>query len=462
MNILMMTNTYTPIVGGLERSVRDFSEEYRRRGHRVLIVAPEFDGMPERERDVLRIPAIQKFNGSDFSVKLPVPRILTKALMEFQPDLIHAHHPFLIGNTALRLAHTRELPLVFTHHTLFEQYTHYLPIDTPAIERFVVELSTGYANLCDQVFAPSHSVAKLLEERDVTTPIAVVPTGVDVQRFASGRRVEGRTALRIGRNALVVGHVGRLAPEKNLGFLARAMARFLTSEPAARCLVVGQGPSEDEIRQVFAEAGVADRLVMPGVLKGQDLIDAYHAMDLFAFASQSETQGLVVAEAMAVGIPVVAVDAPGVRDVVRNGWNGRLLPSEILEEFVTALRWVAHLKPARYRALVKAARATAEELSMERCADLALGLYRSLLAKNLVERRLVEENPWTRALHRMRAEWEVLKTVTKATTAAMATRTQSEPVLPARQARQLHVPQERIRILRGLPVVRSRCITRQR
>jgi glycosyltransferase involved in cell wall biosynthesis len=165
MNIVMVTNTYSPHVGGVARSVAAFSAEYRRLDHRVLIVAPEFAGMPENETDVVRIPSIQNFNGSDFSVVLPVTGLLTESLDAFKPEIVHAHHPYLLGMTALRIARYRELPLVFTHHTLYEQYTHYVPGDSPTLQRFVIELATHYANLTDQVFAPSESIASLIKER---------------------------------------------------------------------------------------------------------------------------------------------------------------------------------------------------------------------------------------------------------------------------------------------------------
>jgi len=127
MNILMMTNTFTPHVGGVARSVQSFANGYRKRGHRVLVVAPEYENMPGKETDVIRVPAIQHFNRSDFSMVLPIPGFLTAAIEKFSPDIVHAQHPFLIGGTAIRVAHTHELPLVFTHHTMYEQYTHYVP-----------------------------------------------------------------------------------------------------------------------------------------------------------------------------------------------------------------------------------------------------------------------------------------------------------------------------------------------
>ncbi|NNG03042.1 MAG: glycosyltransferase [Inquilinus sp.] len=418
MNILMMTNTYSPHVGGVARSVERFAAAYRRRGHEVLVVAPEFEDMPRGETGVLRIPAIQNFNGSDFSVVLPVSLLLVSALDRFRPDIVHAHHPFLIGATAVRVASSRGLPLVFTHHTLYERYTHYVPGDSPALQRFVIDLSTSYANLCDQIFAPSRTIADLLRRRGVTAPISEVPTGLDLAAFHGGDGTRFRTRYDIPADAFLVGHIGRLAPEKNLAFLARAVVRFLRATPTARFAVVGGGPSEAAIRAIFAAAGLADRLVLTGTLTGDALVDAYRAMDVFAFASQSETQGMVLTEAMACGVPVVAVDAPGVREVVRDGENGRLLPVEDEAVFSAALADLAGRDTAALEAMQRSAEKTAEAFAIDRCADLALGLYRQCLDREVQQQRR-DETPWERAMRLITAEWELLKGVAGATGAAL-------------------------------------------
>ncbi len=429
MNIVMATNTYLPHVGGVARSVEAFTTEYRRRGHRVLVVAPEFPHMPPRERDVVRIPAIQNFNGSDFSVVLPVPGRLREALDRFAPEIVHAHHPYLLGMTALRIARYRNLPLVFTHHTRYEEYTHYVPLNSPALKRFVIELATRYANLCDQVFAPSRSIAELLKTRGVTTPVAVVPTGVEIGRFARGDGPRLRAALGIPRDALVVGHVGRLAPEKNLHFLAEAVAAFLKTEPRARFLVVGKGPSEADIRSVFAEAGLAARLHSAGILQTPRLADAYHAMDLFAFASKSETQGMVLTEAMAAGLAVVALDAPGVRDVVQDRHNGRLLDTETVTAFVQALAWVASRSPVQRQALRSAALATAQSFSLERTADLALGRYQALRSRTRGAKAEADAE-WERVLNLVKAQWEITKGLAEAAGVALGVAEPPEPEGP--------------------------------
>lgn len=418
MNILIFTNTFTPHVGGVARSVEAFTEEYRKRGHRVLVVAPEFPDMPQDEVDVVRISAIQNFNASDFSVVLPIHPALSETIDAFRPDIVHSQHPFLLGMTAVRIARHRGLPLVFTHHTLYEQYTHYVPGDSPALKRFAIELATRYANLTDQVFAPSESIRDLLQQRGVTTPIAVVPTGVRLENFAHGDGPAFRRQMGIPEDAFVVGHLGRLAPEKNLEFLAQAVADFVGSHPHAHFLVIGSGPSETAMREVFARAGLEARLHVAGILQQQELADALHAMNVFAFASTSETQGMVLSEAMAAALPVVALDAPGAREVVRDRHNGRLLQDATPAAFSTALQWVAGLPAESLRDLKQAARDTAEAFSMARSADKALACYEALKSGTAADSG-EDESAWEEVMTAIKTEWDILKSVAGAGDAAL-------------------------------------------
>lgn len=413
MNIVLITNTFTPHVGGVARSVERFAEEYRKKGHRVLVVAPQFPKTPQKEVDVVRIPAIQNFNTSDFSVALPLSANLSETLDSFQPDIVHSQHPFLLGMTAVRIVRCRRLPLVFTHHTLYEQYTHYVPGDSPALKRFVIELATRYANLCDQVFAPSDSIRDLIRERGVESPVAVIPTGVKVEDFANGDGLAFRLQLGIPKNAVIIGHVGRLAPEKNLEFLAESTAAYLKSNGQAYFLVVGCGPSEKAIRQIFAKNKLEERLHFCGILEPVQLANALAAMDLFAFASKSETQGMVLTEAMAAGLPVVAIDAPGVREVVKDKVNGRLIAEETVAAFSSALQWVISRSPDQLRDLNQAARNTAENFSLSQTADRALAVYQSLKAKSS-HQSIEGEKGWQQIIALIKAEWDIIKSVAQA------------------------------------------------
>lgn len=419
MNIVMVTNTYLPHVGGVARSVEGFRRHYLALGHRVLVIAPMFEGVPENEEGVVRLPAIQNFNGSDFSVRVPVPGLLGAPLDEFKPDIVHSHHPYLMGDTAQRIAAARNLPLVFTHHTMYELYTHYVPANASALARFVKSLATGYANMCDCVIAPSASTAKILKRRGVVTPIAIVPTGVETSEYATGNGRAFRKARGIPAKAFLVGHVGRLAPEKNLGFLARSVARFLEDSPEARLLVVGSGPSEQAMRDLFEREGLTARLHFAGSLQGQELVDAYHAMDVFAFASKSETQGMVLTEAMAAGIPVVALAAPGAREVVEDGQNGRLLPKASAQSYARALAWIKGLSAARRRSLATHARRTARGFALRDCAKRSLARYELAIANRNAARQGEEDGGWAKALRVLEAEWALWKNVAIAASEAL-------------------------------------------
>ncbi len=406
MNILMMTNTYVPHVGGVARSVLAFSQMLRKMGHRVLVVAPTFEGSPPDEIDVIRLPAIQHFNGSDFSVRLPIPGLLSTALDAFQPDIVHSHHPFLVGDAALGVATLRDLPLVFTHHTMYEQYTHYVPGDSPAMKRFAVRMATEYANLCDHVIAPSESIAQILKRCGVSVPTTVIPTGVDSKRFSRGNGSSARTRYNIPSDAFIVGHVGRLAPEKNLSFLARAVAAFLQCNANAHFFVAGVGPSEPEIMGLFAERGLSKRLHIVGVLPDVQLANAYHAMDVFAFASRSETQGLVLVEAMVAGVPVVAIDASGVREVVVNNENGWLLPHQDETAFSEALLTIATLGATERAVLSRTCRETARAFSLKYSTQRLLSLYEKTIETSPREQPR-EHSKWRQTLRFLEMEWKL-------------------------------------------------------
>jgi 1,2-diacylglycerol 3-alpha-glucosyltransferase len=411
MKICMMTNTYLPHVGGVARSTSTFAEEYRKMKHKVLVIAPEFEGkaLPKRQASLVeRVAAIQKFNGSDFSVRLPMAAALSDRLDAFAADVIHAHHPFLLGDTALRVGANKNVPVIFTHHTRYEDYTHYVPFDSPTLKDIAINLSTEFANLCDGVIAPSESIAKLIKKRGVKTPVAVVPTGIDVKSFAAGNGQRFRRKFKIPASVFVVGHVGRLAPEKNLGYLTRAVALFLKTVPDARFLVVGGGPSEEEMKKICEEQGVAKQLVFAGKHTGRALHDAYCAMDVFAFASFSETQGMVLAEAMAAGLPAVALNASGVREVVRDGENGFLLPARApVKTFAQHLTRL-HAEPALRKKFVLAARATAEDFSQEHCAQLAVDFYEKIRRATRRKRLVTSANPLGTLFDRVAIEWNLL------------------------------------------------------
>ncbi len=410
----MLTNTYLPHVGGVARSVSGLAQGLLDRGHKVLVVAPEFPGSPEIEKNVIRIAALQRFAGSDFSMPLPLTWPLSDAIEEFEPEIVHAHHPFLLGDTALRVAAGYQLPIVFTYHTRYELYGHYVAQDSEWLKRLVLSLAHGYCDLCDHVIAPSSSIARHLTDHGVIAPITVVPTGIDVATFAAGQRERGRKRWNLPPDAFVAGHVGRLAPEKNLGYLADALILFLHQHPKAHVLVTGDGASKAMMQNAFASAGFEHRVRFTGILTGEALHDAYACQDVFVFSSTSETQGLVLVEAMATGSPVLALDAPGVREVMRNHVNGRLLPEEAdAAAFADALHGLAHLSRQDWASMRKAAIRTADDFSTDRCLDRTLNLYRQV-ANSQSTQKQSDDSAWDYARRRLEREVDIVSNIANA------------------------------------------------
>ncbi|MEQ1407298.1 glycosyltransferase [Neorhizobium sp. Rsf11] len=430
MNIVMFTNTFTPHVSGVANSVASLSAGLREMGHRVLVIAPEFPDMPAREADVVRVPAIERFNKTDFSLPLPLIGPLQEVLDEFRPDIVHSHHPFLLGDAALRVAAERQLPVIYTYHTRYELYGHYIATDVPPLGKLVLSLMLGYCDLCDAVIAPSESMAAFLVKNGVETPVHVIPSGIDPDRFGNGDFSRGRAAAGIPEKAFCAGHVGRLAPEKNLTYLSQAVKRFLISEPDAHFLVVGNGEMKDSLAAQFSSSGLSDRVHFAGVLRGQDLADAYAAMDVFAFSSLSETQGMVLAEAMTAGVPVVALDAPGAREMVRDRQNGRLLPTNAsTSEFEHALHWLFSRRAGDRRALANKARRTALAFDRKVTIGKTLSLYRgAVLSRSLVNR--MDDRAWQAASRRIATDWEILRNFGQAVKDALVERDDDKQTTP--------------------------------
>jgi glycosyltransferase involved in cell wall biosynthesis len=408
MNIAMFTNAYKPIVGGQERSVEIFTEDLRNAGHQVLVVTLSMPGAEESDETTFRLPAVKEVGNTPFSIKLPIPAGLPDRLDAFQPDIIHSHHPFMLGDTALRVARRRGRPLVFTHHTLYERYVYLFNRESDIFRQIAMSIATEYANLCDVVVAPTHSIKHVIRERGVVAPIEVIPTGIDIALYSSGDGAAFRQRYGIPEHVFVLGYLGRVVEAKNMSFLAKAAASFLQQHEEARFLIAGDGESREPVEHGLEEAGVADRVIFTGEIEGRSVADAYAAMDLFAFASTTDTQGIVIIESLCAGVPVVALDATGVRDIVQNGHNGLLLrqdctPQEFAGELLCICRDEDRL--ARWR---ESARERAADFAHDQCAEQLMKTYRHLI-RHPKAVKPESPQPWQELQQRFAAEWELFR-----------------------------------------------------
>ncbi len=328
MRIALFTNNYLPFCGGVTISVEALRRGLEARDHDVWVFGPRFAGAVDVSPRIIRYPSIPASTYPEFPLAVPYSRRIARLARGLDFDVFHAHHPFLLGPAARRLARRQRRPVVFTYHTRYEKYAHYVPFTPRLVQAAAIALSRRFASRADAVIAPSAVIRDELRGRGVRTPIAVIPTGVDLERFRPGDREAARRALALdGREAILL-YVGRLDREKSVGRVLLAFEHVASTIPHARLVLVGQGTEAERLRGVARALAVGDRIRFEGVRPHDALAPWYQAADVFLFASETETQGLVLAEAAACGLPAVAVSAPGCDEVVRDGETGLLTKSD--------------------------------------------------------------------------------------------------------------------------------------
>jgi 1,2-diacylglycerol 3-alpha-glucosyltransferase len=368
LRIALFTECYRPIQNGVVAAVDALSGALRARGHEVLCITPTMPGYREADMSVVRVPSLPLPTSTAYRLTLPLlPRRAVERMP--RPSIVHAHSVFVTGWMGMRAARRFRTPLVFTYHTRLEDYVHYVPFEARMTRSAAVGLTRAYANVADAVIVPTPAMETHLRAIGVTSRIDVVPSGIDVGFFAGGRRREDvRARFGVAPGETMVLMVGRLAKEKNLELALAAFAALRM--PAAKLVIVGDGPEREHLAASAARAGIAQSAHFAGELPRAELPDAYGSADVFLFTSRSETQGLVLAEALAAGLPVVAVDAPQTRDVL--GDAGSVVAADA-ERLADALR--AALSTAR----PPTDPAAAARFDTRRLVDRIIALYVSLL-----------------------------------------------------------------------------------
>lgn len=369
MRVGIFTNAYRPIISGVVNSVDLIRKGLLAQGHTPFIFAPRFPGYREPHAGVHRSCSLSLSRQVQFPLPCPWSPGRSALIRRLNLDVMHTHHPFLLGRTALGFGK----PVVFTFHTQYEQYAHYIPLPgklvRAAARHFVVE----YASRCDLVICPSPVLRELLE-RDyrIATRIEVLPNAIDLSSFEGVDGSETRRALGFGPEDVVALYAGRMGLEKNLEFLLRAFARVRA--PRARLVIVGDGPVLGQLKALAASLEVP--VTFTGRVDYRAMPRLYAAADFFAMSSVTEVKPLVVLEAMASGLPVVAVAACGTQDTVTHGHDGYLSP-HAQDEF-TAIFERAFSSPEALSAMGSAARETARSFSIEPYTRRLVELYASL------------------------------------------------------------------------------------
>ena len=321
MRVGIFSECYHPIKNGVVASIDALCEGLRARGHDAIVLAPSVRA--GRHPPSVRIPSLPLPTRTAYRLVLPLLGAEQVARVK-SLSLIHTHSPFVTGWMGVRYARRFGLPLVFTYHTQLEEYAHYVPFERTTTRRAASTLTRTYANLTDTVIVPTAAMEARLRALGVVAPIAVIPTGIDVESFARGvPNPDLKSALGLAGDVRLLLCVSRLAREKNLELAFAALAAL--DDPGVHLVVAGDGPQRGALASAARAAGLDGRIHFLGHVDREELPGLYASCDAFVFSSTTETQGLVLAEALVAGIPVVAVDTPQTRDVL--GGSGRLVPA---------------------------------------------------------------------------------------------------------------------------------------
>lgn len=387
MNLLMLSDVYFPRVNGVSTSIRTFARSLARMGHAVTVVAPDYgeaSGQQAHDGDgafeVIRLPSrVIFFDPEDRLVRAGALRRAEAELARRDWDAIHIHTPFRAHSLGVRLARAGGWPTVETYHTYFEEYVgHYLPwLPTPLTRGFARMASRRLCGEVDHLIVPSAQMVGVLQRYGVDTPHTVLPTGIDLDEFRDGDGARFRQMHGIAPDRPVLVTVSRLAVEKNIAFLLRVVQRLTGEFPDLLFVVAGEGPDESRLKRMTHELGLDANVRFFGNLdRRTTLLDAYRAGDAFVFASPTETQGLVLIEAMALGVPIVSTAVMGTA-MVLEGARSALIAEEDVDDFAAKAAGV--LRSGDLRASLGAAgpedaRRWSSDTLMQRVEQLYAGL----------------------------------------------------------------------------------------
>ncbi|MEW6692178.1 MAG: glycosyltransferase [Pseudomonadota bacterium] len=383
MRLLMVSDVYFPRVNGVSTSVQTTRRALGRLGHEVTLIAPDYPQPHADDDNVLRVSARPVLlDPEDRLMRWSELIRLERNLASHEYDLLHIHTPFAAHYAGLRLARSLGLPVVETYHTFFEQYLeHYIPFLPGALLRLAARrLTVSQGNAVDTLIAPSLAMRDQLLRYGVRTPVEVIPTGIDLAAWRGPEAPDPRPALGLTADQPMLLYVGRLAFEKNIEFLLEMFTHVLAQRPDARLVLAGEGPAETHLRRQVGQLGLQERVRFVGYLPRDGALQAlYRAADAFVFASTTETQGLVLIEAMALGTPVVALAEMGTRDIMREGEGSLIAPHEPAGFAARVLELLNH--PHQAAQLAAKAVLAAEAWREERVAGRLVELYEQVIAQ---------------------------------------------------------------------------------
>lgn len=382
MRIGIFSECYLPTLNGVVVSINTFKKEMEKLGHEYFIFAPETDGYKDQDRKhIFRYPSITWPGQKNYPLAMPFfTNSITEKIEKLDLDIIHAQHLFTMGKLGLRIARRLQIPIVYTYHTLITEYVHYLPLPAKFGKHILTSMSRNFCNSCDQIITPSPSMSKILKGYGVKTPIESIPTGIDIDTLKNKFPEKFiRAKWDIPENRKILLYLSRVAKEKNLKFLLLAFADLLDrrrkkhNKPDVHLILAGGGPELEYFKKMAQSLHIENYITFTGMLDKEIANRYFGAAYAFVFPSITETQGIVITEAMAAGTPVVAIDKMGPSDLVKNGKDGFLTGLK-KTDFNDKIEKLLDSESLRNE-MGKNARQNAEFYSAENCAKKMENIY---------------------------------------------------------------------------------------
>lgn len=406
MKILYFSDTFLPKIDGVAISIRNFSELLVQRGHEFLICCPKYgEGDFDRMGEGI---AVERFRSGylpsypDIKVVLPSPQKIKRIIKEFKPDLVHIHTPGLLGQYGINATEKYGIPTIGTYHTLMSEQDMYVSFyrllkldklfsrvnrfdkkltvkDLLKVEKLdklnlrkkiILKICNNLYDRCDLVISPSHLLKKQLLEFGLKKPITVVSNGMDLKRFHGEIKTLNQEAPRLL-------HVGRISYEKNCDVILKSFKLILEKIPKARLTIIGDGPAIPSLKKQAEGLEIAGQVEFLGFLPNSELHKHYPKYDAFITASTMETQGLVILEAIACGLPAIGVDAYAIPELVqheRNGYVAKSFDVAAIADYTIKLL----SDPVQFKKFSKASIEIASGHDMDKCVDQMEEVYKSV------------------------------------------------------------------------------------
>lgn len=377
----MFINYYIPSKGGMETSVINLCKGLAQAGHEPFVFAPKYPNYADKDKNIFRYQSI-RFNYGGYFYVIPIPFFsnMESVVRNLGLDIIHSHQPYSLGDEAMKYARKFNIPLAFTYHIKYEDYSHYIPLIPKAVaKKYIKRTTTVYSNRCDAVVAPSSATKRLLEDNGVKSRIEIIPSGINIEEFAkdAGNREELRAKYKIGPTDVALITACRITEEKNVKFLVEAFRKIRSKCKNAKFIIVGDGAVKKDLVEMVKDYGIVNDVIFTGMVGKDDIIKLYQASDIFVFASHTETQGLVAVEAMSAGIPAVCVKASGIEDMVSSGQDG-ILTGDSIDEFSEEVVKLINDTELRRRLSI-GAKAGSRKFTIELWTEKIVKLYDSLI-----------------------------------------------------------------------------------